>query len=89
MVRRKSILLTAQLALVFSGAIEQIQHHINPFGDFSAFWADFMNAIIGISLAILLHHFTKQCARREKNSEAQKDSFVKPLNIKFYDVKIL
>ena len=39
MVRRKSILLTAQLALVFGGAIELIQAYIIRFGYFSAFWA--------------------------------------------------
>ena len=67
MVRWTSSLLTAQLSLVFGGAIEPIQPYINRFGDFSAFWADFMGAIISITLAILFHHFRKQCARREKN----------------------
>ena len=57
MVRLKSGLVIAPLALVFGGAIELIQPYVNRFGDFSEFWAGFMGVLIAVTLTILFNQF--------------------------------
>ena len=75
MVRLKSGLVMAPLALVFCSAIERIQRYVNRFGDFSEFWPDFMGVLIGVTLAILFNQFIKECARRKKNLRGSEGSF--------------
>jgi hypothetical protein len=72
MVRLKSGLVMAPLALVFSSAIERIQRYVNRFGDFSEFWPDFVGVLIGVTLAILLNPFIKQYAARNKSAPESK-----------------
>ena len=81
MVRLKSCLVIASLALVFGGAIERIQRYVNRFGDFSEFWPGFMGVLIGVTLAIVFNQFIKECARRRKICGAQKDRSRKTLHI--------
>ena len=75
MVRLKSGLVIASLALVFGGAIERIQRYVNRFGDFSEFWPGFMGVLIGVTLAIVFSQFIKECARRRKNLRGSEGSF--------------
>ena len=72
MVRLKTGLVIAPLALLFGGAIELIHPYVNRFGDFSDFWADFVGVLIGVTLAILLNPFTKQHAARNKSAPESK-----------------
>ena len=67
MVRLKTGLVIAPLALLFGGAIELIQPYVNRFGDFSDFWANFVGVLIGVTLAIILNPFIKQYAARNKS----------------------
>ena len=74
MVRLKSGLVIASLALVFGGAIERIQRYVNRFGDFSEFWPGFMGVLMGVTLAIVFNQFIKECARRKKNLRGSEGS---------------
>ena len=72
MVRLKTGLVIAPLALLFGAAIELIQPYVNRFGDFSDFWADFVGVLIGVTLAILLNPFIKQYAALNKSAPESK-----------------
>ena len=74
MVRLKSSLVIASLALVFGGAIERIQRYVNRFDDFSEFSPGFMGVLIGVILAIVFNQFIKECARRKKNLRGSEGS---------------